>query len=99
LVIFEMHDKAVDDDGNGFHDGVELRSAQAYASAIERSVTATGDHTCASVGNGDPVALSPDAGKVCEIGGMVSGTVGGVPKPHGHRRHGTFHDEFAAWGD
>ncbi len=65
---------------------VELPGSEPYAAAVEGGVGAAGDHAAAALGEHDPVAVTPDAREMLEVGGSVARAVGVAPEPRSASR-------------
>src|SRR5262249_50573836 len=67
---------------------VDLRRAYAHASRIEHRVRPAVDDEAVVRGQLHVVAVTPDAGKLLEVGGVVARAVGIVPEAYRHRGEG-----------
>src|SRR5207302_8976181 len=87
LAVFQVHHDGIHDLGQPFHDRVELGRAQPDAAPVEGGIGAAGDDAAAALGDGDPVAVPPDARVHIEIGLPV--TLAGLVAPEAdrHARH------------
>ena len=93
--LLDADDERFPDLGKALDGLVDVGRAHADALPVEGGVGAAVDDDRAAVGEGDPVAVAPDAGVHVEVAVVVAAAVGVVPEADGHRRHGLGDDEFA----
>ena len=85
--LFEADDQGFADLGEAFDGLVDVGGAHPYALAVEGGVGAAVDDDGAVVGEGDPVAVAPDAGVHLEVAVAVAAAVGVVPEVDRHGGH------------
>ena len=93
--LFDADDEGLADLGEAFDGFVDVGGAHADALAVEGGVGAAVDDDGAAGGDGDPVAVAPDAGVRVEVAVVVAAAVGVVPEADRHGRHGVGDDQFA----
>ena len=86
--LFDADDEGLADLGEAFDGLVDVGGAHPDALAVEGGVGAAVDDDGAAVGEGDPVAVPPDAGVHVEVAVVVAAAVGVVPEADRHGRHG-----------
>ncbi len=87
VVLLHADHEAVLDLGKRFDRVVNLRAAHPHAHPVQCRVRTAMHHNRIPIGDGDPVAVTPYAWILVEVGLAVAAAVGVVPEEHRHRRH------------
>src|SRR3954468_5383497 len=77
-----------------FHLAVDLRGADPDPARIEGRVAPAKNHQTIMPGQPGPVAVTPDAGILAEVRGVILGPVGVVPEPDRHAGKGVSANQF-----
>jgi hypothetical protein len=85
--VLDVDHQAVGHLGKALHHRVELGGSEADAAPVERRIGPAGDDAAAGLVDHEPIAVTPHAGEVVEVGGPVAGPVFVTPETKRHRRH------------